>query len=169
MSAVLKPLEQPSAHSDYVAHAARAHRRLEVVPTTHESTRTIAFPGSSPRNRPVWLKFLIAGQRVSFAVAALTVTGALSAYALTVDSNRRLTTATTTLSRLQDYQQQITTANAVLKNHLTASANAAIQDGTLHPRDVIFLELDQATVLTTSTPENREVPKPEQRFFPKGY
>jgi len=92
MSAVLKPLEQPDSHSAYAASIAADRPHLQVVSTAPPSAETIAFPTPSQRDRPVWLKLLMMGQRVSFVMAALTVTGALSAYALTVDHNRRLTT-----------------------------------------------------------------------------
>jgi hypothetical protein len=103
-------------------------------------------------------------------MAAITVTGALSAYALTVDSNRRLTAATATLGQLQDHQQQLTTANAVFKNHLAQTAISAVESGTLHPKDVIFWEADE----TKSRPEQAAPPQektapPDPRFFPKGY
>lgn len=170
MSAVLKPLEPPDSHSDNAASIAIDQRHLQVVPPAHPSADTLVFPTPSQRDRPVWLKLLMMGQRVSLVMAAMTVTGALSAYALTVDNNRRLTTATATLSSLQDYQQQITTANAVLKNHLIQAANAAVQDGTLHPRDVIFLETTQSSAEPSTTDaKQRTAGKPEPRFFPKGY
>ena len=170
MSAVLKPLEPPNAHSDDAASTVVDRRYLKVVSPSHPATETLVFPTPSQRDRPVWLRLLMLGQRVSLVIAAMTVTGALSAYALTVDNNRRLTTATATLSGLQDYQQQITTANAVLKNHLIQAANAAVQDGTLHPRDVIFLETTQSSAEPSTTDaEKGPAGKTEPRFFPKGY
>jgi hypothetical protein len=103
-------------------------------------------------------------------MAAITVTGALSAYALTVDSNRRLTAATATLGRLQDHQQQLTTANAVFKNHLAQTAISAVESGTLHPRDVIFWEAAETPPKSAqTTPPKAKAAPPDPRFFPKGY
>ncbi|MGF1459945.1 MAG: hypothetical protein ACFBSG_13070 [Leptolyngbyaceae cyanobacterium] len=146
-------------------------RRLTVVPVPQAAASPVALPLPSQRERPLWLKLLIAGQRLSLVVAGVAVTGALSAYALTVDNNRRLTAATATLGRLQDHQQQLITANAVFKNHLAQTAIAALNAGMLHPSDVIFLE---AEPLPTSVMDDAAAPQevtspPERRFFPKGY
>jgi len=167
MPAALKsePLEawpRPSAPTS-------PRRRLTVVPESSVAAPA-AFPPQGQRDRPLWLKLLIAGQRLSLVMAGLTVTGALSAYALTVDTNRRLTAATATLGQLQDHQQQLITANAVFKNHLAQTAIAAMNDGTLHPKDVIFLEVaePQPEPPTPSAPAPEASPT-ERRFFPKGY
>lgn len=146
-----------------------SRRRLTVLPTSPPAA-PVAFPSPRQRDRPTWLKVLIAGQRVSLVATALGVAGALSAYALTVNTHRRLTTATVHLERLQDQQQQLTTANAVFKNHLAQAARTAMNSGSLHPRDVIFLE-------AAPTPSSTAAPSPppaesfaaDQRFFPKGY
>lgn len=169
MSAALKSSEvypQPSSTST----ASRSQRRLRVIQPPPQSAATIAFPKSPRSDRPLWLKLLIAGQRLSLGLAVLTVTGALSAYALTVDSNRRLTAATATLGQLQDHQQQLTTANAVFKNHLAQTAITAVENGTLHPKDVIFLEaVDPVATPKKTPPSKSKVFPPDQRFFPKGY
>jgi hypothetical protein len=171
MSAALKsePLElQPRpAHT---ASERRRERRLTVVPTTPASP--LIFPPVGPSHRPLWLKLLSVGQRVSLVVAGVTVAAALSAYAVTVDTNRRLSIATTALGRLQDHQQQLITANAVFKNHLAQTALAAMNDGTLHPKDVIFLEIteplpDEAQAEPIAA--TKTAIAPDRRFFPKGY
>lgn len=171
MSAALKKSEVQPHPSATAAPQRRSRRRLQVLPTPKQVAATIVFPKSAPRDRPIWLKLLMAGQRLSLGLAVVSVTGALSAYALTVDSNRRLTTATATLGRLQDHQQQLTTANAVFKNHLAQTALAAMQDGTLHPKDVLFLEAaEPAPAAVSEQPVKPPVrPTADQRFFPKGY
>lgn len=168
MSAALKfePLvERPRPSSQ----AAEPQPRLRVVPEPGPAA-PVVFPDTGRRDRPTWLKLLVVGQRVSLVVAGLAVTGTLSAYALTVDTNRRLTMTTATLGQLQDHQQQLTTANAVFKNHLAQTAITAMQAGTLHPKDVIFLEV-AAPQPEASAPQPQvtdTIPK-ERRFFPKGY
>jgi hypothetical protein len=146
MSAALKSSEVQPPHPPSAAMPQRStRRRLQVLTTPRPPASPIAFPPSSQRDRPLWLKLLMAGQRLSLAVACVSITGALSAYALTVDSNRRLTVATANLGRLQDHQQQLTTANAVFKKHLAETALSAMEDGTLHPKDVLFLEAPEPT------------------------
>ena len=162
MSAALKS-EALAARS----RPAPRQRRLRVVSTPPATP--VVLPTATPRDRPLWLKLLIAGQRASLALAGITVTGALAAYALTVDTNRRLTTTTATLGQLQDHQQQLITANAVFKNHLAQTAIAAMNEGTLHPKDVIFLEAAAPAESSTPQPQSTPAPPKERRFFPKGY
>lgn len=171
MSAVLKPrAERPHSPGATAAPQPQAQRRLKVVHPPQSRGATIAFPQRRVRDRPLWLQLLIVGQRLSLAMATVTVTGALSAYALTVDSNRRLTAATATLGRLQDHQQQLTTANAVFKNHLAQTALTAVDNGTLQPKDVIFLEEAEVPMPPASTePTSVQAAPLDQRFFPKGY
>ncbi|RZM77395.1 hypothetical protein [Leptolyngbya iicbica] len=171
MSAALKsePLEL-RPRSAPAATAQPRERRLTVVPTTPASP--LAFPPADRAHRPLWLKLLSAGQRVSVVVAGMTIAAALSAYAVTVDTNRRLAVATTSLGQLQDQQQQLVTANAVFKNHLAQTALAAMDNGTLHPKDVIFLEITEpspaAVASPPATPAKAAI-APDRRFFPKGY
>ena len=171
MSAALKSSEvQPHPHVIPAPQRSARHQGLRVLHPPRSASATIAFPQLSHRDRPIWLKALIAGQRLSLMLAIITVTGALSAYALTVDSNRRLTNATATLGKLQDDQQHLTTANAVFKNHLAEVAIAAMENGTLHPKDVLFLEA--AKTLPTPVhdqPLEVETMPMDDRFFPKGY
>lgn len=168
MSAALKsePLAIPPRRSHQTSVR---QRRLRVVPEPTTAT-PVAFPAGGQHHRPLWLQLLIAGQRASLVLAGITVTSALSAYALTVDTNRRLTATTATLGQLQDHQQQLITANAVFKNHLAQTAIAAMNAGTLHPKDVIFLEA-AAPLADAPTPAPQSAPPPptERRFFPKGY
>lgn len=168
MSAALKTESVSLPSSQSAAQPATRRRSLKVIEPPVAAS--VIVPLQNVRDRPLWLKLLVAGQRLSLVVAGLTVTGALSAYALTVDANRRLTTATATLGRLQDHQQQLITANAVFKNHLAQTAIAALNDGTLHPKDVIFLEGVEPP-LESSLPETQASPSPstDRRFFPKGY
>ena len=171
MSAALKsePLEfRPPASSE--TSVRQRERRLTVVPTTPASP--LVFPPVDRAHRPLWLKLLSVGQRASFVIAGVTVAAALSAYAVTVDTNRRLSVATAALGQLQDHQQQLITANAVFKNHLAQTALAAMDAGTLHPKDVIFLEITEppteAIQAIPVTPTPAEL-APDRRFFPKGY
>ena len=146
-----------------------SRRRLTVLPTSQPAA-PVTFPSPRQRDRPTWLKLLVAGQRVSVMATTLGLAGALAAYALTVNTHRRLTAATVHLEQLQDQQQQLTTANAVFKNHLAQAARTEMRNGNLHPRDVIFLE-------AAPLPASPSAPAAEpadalgagQRFFPKGY
>ena len=153
------------------AHPTPVHqreRRLTIVPTTPASP--LVFPVGR-QERPRWLNALVIGQRISLVVAGVTVAAALSAYAVTVDAHRRLTIATASLGRLQDHQQQLITANAVFKNHLAQTAIAAMNDGTLHPKDVIFLEATEPyeAAASVSVTQPIEAVTPDRRLFPKGY
>lgn len=168
MSAVLKPKDVSlPTHAPFIRQRQSRHRRTELRSV---STSTPATFPLQPLKRPLWLKLLIASQRISFAVAVLTVVGTLFTYALTVNTNRRLAKATTSLEHLQEQQQQLTTANAVFKNHLAQVALSASENGALHPRDVIFLETIQPAISPEEaqpTPPHHEAK--DKRFFPKGY
>ncbi|MGD1860095.1 MAG: hypothetical protein ACFB0E_09010 [Leptolyngbyaceae cyanobacterium] len=167
MSAALKP-ESINSRPRPVQTVAARPRSLRVI--ERPVTASVIVPLHGKRNRPLWLRLLAIGQRTSLIVSGLAVAGALSAYALTVNANRRLTTTTATLGHLQDHQQQLIKANAVFKNHLAQTAIAAMNDGTLHPKDVIFLE---PTELRVESPAAQPIADPESlpshRIFPKGY
>ncbi|MEM6432769.1 MAG: hypothetical protein AAF773_02770 [Cyanobacteria bacterium P01_D01_bin.115] len=168
MSAALQSQEielQPPASS----MRSQSRRRLTALPSPQPAAPAV-FPSAQQRDRPNWLKLLVAGQRVSVVATTLGLAGALAAYALTVNTHRRLTAATVHLEHLQDQQQQLTTANAVFKNHLAQAARTEMRNGNLHPRDVIFLE---AAPLPASPSAPASEPADAlgagQRFFPKGY
>lgn len=168
MSAVLKSQAEYSL-SDTTSSAAPKRRRLRVMAKV-QPLKTVIFPPQTQSDRPLWLKLLIAGQRLSLGMAAVTVAGALSAYALTVDTNRKLTTVTASLGQLQDQEQQLTTAIAVFKNHLAQTAIDAVDSGALHPKDVIFLEAASPTpAAEPAQPASPEDLSTDKRFFPKGY
>ncbi|MEM1279580.1 MAG: hypothetical protein AAGG53_06030 [Cyanobacteria bacterium P01_H01_bin.152] len=170
MSAALKSeVLETRLRSSHPLSTGKRERRLTVVPTAPASP--VTFPSLQPRDRPLWVNALVLGQRLSLVVAGISVATALAAYAATVDTNRRLTVATATLGQLQDQQQQLTTANAVFKNHLAQTAITAMNDGTLHPKDVIFLEATESPESAFKMPVTQptEAIVPNRRFFPKGY
>lgn len=168
MSAVLKS-QAVRPHRVAASPARGTSRRLTVLPTATPRSAPVSLPSAAARPQPLWLTALVVGQRVSLGLAAVVVTGTLSAYALTVDTNRRLTAATVTLGRLQEQQQQLTTANAVFKNHL-AQAAEAIENDALHPKNVIFLEAaDLEALPPLPAPASAATPTTDKRFFPKGY
>ncbi|MEM1310989.1 MAG: hypothetical protein AAGF98_16100 [Cyanobacteria bacterium P01_H01_bin.153] len=166
MSAALKT-ESVSSRPQPAPVSAVRQRSLRVV--ERPVAASVIVPLQDKHERPLWLKLLVAGQRASLVVAGLTVTGALSAYALTVDANRRLTSTTAMLGHLQDHQQQLIKANAVFKNHLAQTAIAAMNDGTLHPKDVIFLETVEPVEPRVAPPAADPAARVSQRIFPKGY
>ncbi|MEO1094187.1 MAG: hypothetical protein AAFX01_04740 [Cyanobacteria bacterium J06638_28] len=120
---------------------------------------------------PFWLRALVVGQRLSLAVVASTLAATLITYGFTVNVNRQLMLATAKLGVLQTQQKQLTAANAVFKNHLAQVAMTTLQGNTLNPRDVIFLETEEASSPpvseppTTSTPSSVAAPL----GYPKGY
>jgi len=171
MSVALKSQPEETARSAAVS-ASRRRQRLTLLKSPLQST-IAPFPTEQRQSSlPFWLKLLIAGQRCSFAIAVVTVVGAIVAYALTVNTNRRLAIANATLAQLQAQQQQLTTANAVFKNHLAQSASNSALGAMLHPKNVIFLEespalteTPAATQPTTTTPDKASAERP----FPTGY
>ncbi|MDB9528146.1 hypothetical protein PN498_19290 [Oscillatoria sp. CS-180] len=165
MSAVPKPQEVRLP-----LQSPQRRPRLTVVPSA-STAAPAPFPKQTRANRPLWLKLLVGGQWLSLGVAALTVVGALSAYGLTVNTNRRLATATTTLESLQEQQQQLTTANAVFKNHLAQIAVTYSESSVLHPKEVIFLEMAEPASLPEPSPTAATAAEhtKDQRFLPKGY
>ncbi|MEL6381347.1 MAG: hypothetical protein AAFQ89_02520 [Cyanobacteria bacterium J06626_18] len=147
-----------------------SRRQLTVLPNKRQKRGKVPVHLAPKHRFPLWLKLMFWGQWISFGVAVVAIAGALAAYALTVNTNRQLTLATSTLERLQDQQQQLTAANAAFKNHLAETALTTLKANTLHPRNVIFLE---AVEEQASTPETEAVPmetRPsENRAFPQGY
>lgn len=118
----------------------RQRPRLVALPSpvSAENSAPVLLPVQ--RRCPIWLRVLLLGQWVSGTVALITVTGAVGMYALTVNVNRQLALAATTLEHNQTQQQQLTSANAVFQNHLARTAVTILGENRLHPRDVIFLE-----------------------------
>ena len=68
--------------------------------------------------RPLWLRGLMGLQALSSGLALGTVGVTLVMYGLTVQADRRLNAATLTLRQLQQQEQQLTSAKAVLQHHL---------------------------------------------------
>lgn len=149
--------------------------RLKVLSDHYQSTATLPVNLSTKRRYPLWLKAVILGQRVSAGLAVLSVAGALLAYGLTVNTNRKLTLATSTLENLQAQQQQLVAANAVFKNHIAETALTTLDANTLHPRNVLFVEADATTATSSeaksAAPEGltSETNSTENQFFPQGY
>ncbi|MGF1522188.1 MAG: hypothetical protein ACFBSF_07725 [Leptolyngbyaceae cyanobacterium] len=149
-------------------HASR--RRLTVLPNNRQKQTKTSVRWATNHRFPLWLKLMVWGQWISLGAAVVTIAGALTAYALTVNTNRQLTVATSTLERLQDQQKQLTAANAAFKNHLAETALTTLKTNTLHPRNVIFLEAveEQATPATAESIPVEARPS-ENRAFPQGY
>ncbi|MEM9003062.1 MAG: hypothetical protein AAGE59_05970 [Cyanobacteria bacterium P01_F01_bin.86] len=165
MSAALKS-EKVISHSRVYA----SPNRLTVLSSKRQPKATVPIHLSTGRRFPLWLKLMVWGQWMSFGAAVLTVLGALAVYALTVDTNRQLTVATSTLERLQEQQQQLTAANAAFKKHLAETALMTLRSNTLHPRNVIFLEAVEGSVTTPKTEsEPLETGPSKERVFPQGY
>lgn len=169
MSAALKS-EAVISYPRASASASVKKNRLTVLTSNRQKRATAPLRLLTRRRYPLWLKLMILGQWASLGMAVITILGALGAYSLTVNTNRKLTVATTTLEHLQEQQQQLTAANAMFKNHLAETALTTLQGNTLHPKDVIFLEVGEAQATASeSTPIPTESASPEKRVFPQGY
>ena len=144
--------------------------RLTVLSNTAQKKPQIPTRLAIQNQFPFWLKLMFWGQWISFGAAVITISGALTAYALTVNTNRRLTVANSTLERLQDQQQQLTAANAALKNHLAEAALTTLRQNTLHPGNVVFVEaLDEPVTTLEVESAPLEATPSEKHGFPQGY
>ncbi|MBE7382665.1 MAG: hypothetical protein F6J95_014780 [Leptolyngbya sp. SIO1E4] len=170
MSAVLKSEAVTSHPQASIPARARKSRRLTVLPSKNQTVSTLPIRLPTRRPYPLWLKLLGVCQRASCGMAVVAIAGTLVTYALTVNTNRKLTLATANLEHLQTQQQQLTAANAVFKNHLSQTAMTTLQSNGLHPKDVIFLETAKTPA---AVPEEKAAPpapsQPKERVFPKGY
>ncbi|NER82613.1 MAG: hypothetical protein F6K42_24250 [Leptolyngbya sp. SIO1D8] len=170
MSTALKSEEGISSSQTSLSSYPRKKRRLTVLSS---QTGTVASrPLHLPKRRPypIWLRLLMVSQWVSCGVAVMAVMAALGAYALTVNTNRRLTVATANLERLQEQQQQLTAASAVFKNHLAQTALTTLQSHALHPKDVIFLEVAETPETSPNTEmESKDSVSSQNQVFPQGY
>ena len=162
--------KEVSSHSPTSAVFRSRKHRLKGLFTTSQHEATVPLDLPVKRQYPLWLRVMMTGQWISFGVAAVAIAGSLITYALTVNTHRRLGVATTTLERLQVQQQQLTAANAVVKNHLADIALNTLQDSVLHPKNVIFLETVEAPATTPVTePGNAPLSPVQERVFPQGY
>lgn len=168
MSPVLKSVKPGSYHPCKPSVTPQNRPRLVVVPAP---SATVEPPARLPvqRRYPFWFKVLLASQWVSGGIAAIAITGAAVTYALTVDMNRQLTNASTTLENSQKQQRQLTSAKAVFQNHLANTALTAVQGAMLHPKDVIFLEGGDAHPTPPPSSKNPDLSVPDSRPLPIGY
>jgi hypothetical protein len=114
------------------------------------------------------------GQRVSLGIALVISAGAIILYGLSANTNRRLLIATVSLESLEEQQQQLTSANAVFKNHLAETALSQMEVGEISPQRVIYLKPAPVSPPSVSgsdaAPPQRSPFSPEaRRFFPQGY
>ena len=169
MSAALKSEEVISYPRASVRDRDRK-RKFTVLSSNSHKKATVPLRLLTRRRYPLWLKLMMLGQWASLGAAVITISGALAAYALTVNTNRKLSVATTTLEHLQEQQQQLTAANAMFKNHLAETALTTLQGNTIHPKNVIFLEAVEAQVIASETdPVADESAPSKKRVFPQGY
>lgn len=103
-------------------------------------------------------------------VSGLLVLSALGAYGYSVYIDRHLEQATDYLARLQRSEQQLTTVNEVLKNHIAKQAenpSAGLQAP--QPNNVIFLKPAQQRVAANPNSASPKPPQPRQPSAPLGY
>lgn len=89
---------------------------------------------------PLWLLRLYTLQRPSSAVMFLLVTGMLTVYSLTVNSEKIWSQSQSKLEILQRHERQLTTTNEVLKNKLAVQAQQPVTNLVpQNPTKAIFL------------------------------
>lgn len=155
MSAALKsyvPRPVPSRPRAATAHAqSSATRPAEIRPEVSAPVVLPQAPGldaSSPMVRRLSQLHL-----VSSALATSLVALTLLSYGTSVYINRQLNQASQQLNRLQRNEQQLTTANEVLKNHLAQQ----VEGGEMgfqspQPGSVIFLKPAQQAAVAMPAP-----------------
>jgi hypothetical protein len=110
----------------------------------------------TPQVSPTLLNVLSNLQLVSSVLAGSTVVLALVSYGASVYIERQLSQATQRLSQLQRSEQQLLTANELLKSHLAQQAESpAVELTPPHPDQVIFLRPAAQRIQPGETP-----PKP---------
>ncbi|HEY9879987.1 MAG TPA: hypothetical protein V6D29_16150 [Leptolyngbyaceae cyanobacterium] len=178
MTAALRK-RAPSRNSPHAAQTSRQPRSRRRRPTaavplplTNVQTLTPARPHlqavPAPFEPTKGLQILSALNAGLSVVSGLLVLSALGAYSYSVYIDRHLEQATDYLARLQRSEQQLTTANEVLKNHI---ANQAESPSTglqpPQPTNVIFLKPAQQRVAANPSPV-APTPQPQQSA-PLGY
>lgn len=137
MSAALKP---SGARASSAPQPQPATRTAQLRPIRPPGDRHLHSVAEAPaRSRPTHLLSLL-NQAISVVSGALVMT-VLGSYSYTVYLDRQLDHSTARLNLLQRSQQQLTTVNEVLKDHM---AEAAEQPSTglqpPQPTNVIFLK-----------------------------
>jgi hypothetical protein len=119
--------------------------RLRAATSSAQPTRPAAPPVVLPTSTTVGkpnqaLQVLTQLQTVSSVLAGALVALTLVSYGTSVYISRQLSQANQQLSRLQRHEQQLTTANEVLKNHLAEQAiKSEVGFQPPQPNSVIFL------------------------------
>lgn len=117
-------------------------------------------------HRPLWLHCLVAAQMASAALAAGVVGVAIMTYASTVQTERQLVRATNTLQRLQQQEQQLSAASAMLDNYLAEQTAAMVSPADQARKPVIFLESEPAAAIA---PAPAPTTAKQPRTLPLGY
>lgn len=174
MSAALKP----SPPKRYRPRAAGSGPTAKTAPSVLPPVHPILLSQPQPRHlqavttTPRWsgrTRLLAAVNTGMSAIAGLLVTSALGGYSYTVYIDRQLDQSSTRLETLQRSEQQLTTVNEVLKNHMAKEAEGAgagLQPP--QPTNVIFLKPAQQRTLAQPSPPAAAARSP-QALPPLGY
>lgn len=160
MSAALKsyrPRPVPPRRQTATAGAQTSLRRggsalpAESLPQTPDPSPPVVLPTAPGLGTSPVVRLLSQLNLVSSTLAVAMVGLTLVSYGTSVYINRQLNQTNQKLSRLQRSEQQLTTANEVLKNHIAQQVGTQLEDGKndetgLHPpqpSSVIFLKPTQ--------------------------
>ncbi len=140
------------------------------LPPVEEQAKQISQPVPLSPTTHRYLQTLSKLQVVSSVLASALVGLALLSYGVSVYVDRQLNQANRELSQLQRSEQQLTTANEVLKRHVAQQAESPTIDlEPPSPQHVIFLRPAHQRS-QPSSPSSGQLPKlPTGHFRPIGY
>lgn len=176
MAAVLKPSGSDSARGNRSSLPSRTRRVLQSATQPTTSHRPVApskaaGPASlveiSKKKQPLGIRLLSILHQLSSVGTAAVVVLVLAGYGYSVHMSRQLSQSEQRLSQLQRSEQQLTTVNEVLKNHIAEQVEQT-SVGLKPPQlgNVIFLEPAPARDVPNEAPVDQPISIPRQ---PLGY
>ncbi|OIP70606.1 MAG: hypothetical protein AUK43_08525 [Oscillatoriales cyanobacterium CG2_30_40_61] len=144
---ISSPVDLPSIQSKVVPFDQARKKRVKAaltntVPLVNPlPTSTVVKTLPKPQPQPLWLTSIIAVQKVSSVVTSLIIGSTLTVYGLTVYGESSWTQEYPRLEKLRATEQQLRTAQELLKNEIAIAADSPATGLVVpQPGDMIYVE-----------------------------
>ncbi|VXD15730.1 hypothetical protein [Planktothrix paucivesiculata] len=147
---ISSPVDLPSVQSKVVPFDQARKKRVKasltnavplVNPPFPLPTSTVVKALPKPQPQPLWLSSIIAVQKVSSVITSLIIGSTLTVYGLTVYGESSWTQEYPRLEKLRATEQQLRTAQELLKNEIAIAADSPTTGLVVpQPGDMIYVE-----------------------------
>ncbi|WRH66880.1 MAG: hypothetical protein RSE13_25875 [Planktothrix sp. GU0601_MAG3] len=147
---ISSPVDLPSIQSKVVPFNQARKKRVQaalmtslplVNPPSPIPSSTVVKALPQPQPKPFWLTSIIAVQKVSSVVTSLIIGSTLTVYGLTVYGESSWTQEYPKLEKLRATEQQLRTAQELLKNQIAIAADEPTTGLVIpQPNDMIYVE-----------------------------